>query len=76
MMINGRKIVRKHDCYEISINRKEDIQRFLREIGFDVVRKQLGLRKDEKVLVEGIGYIQPFKLVELGLFKLPFSDNQ
>jgi len=74
MMINGRRVVRKHDCYEISINRKEDIQRFLEEIGFTIVRKQLGLRKHEKVFVEGIGHVQPFKLVELGLFKLPFNQ--
>jgi len=74
MMINGRRVTTKHDCYEISTNRKENIQRFLREIGFSVARKQLGLRKGEKVLVEGIGYVEPFKLVELGLFKLPFNQ--
>jgi len=72
-MINERRIVGKHDCYNIDINRKLHVQKFLKEIGFTIVRKQLGLKKDEKVFVEGIGYVQPFKLVELGLFKLPFS---
>jgi len=75
MVINGVKTTAKHDCYRIQIRRKEHIQKFLEEIGFSIVRKQLGLRKHEKVFVEGIGYVQPFKLVELGLFKLPFNDN-
>jgi len=39
------------------------------------MRKQLGLQKDEKVFTEG-RYVDPYELVKLGLFKLPFSDNQ
>jgi len=37
------------------------------------MRKQLGLKKDEKVFIEG-RYIEPYKLVELGLFRIPFDD--
>jgi len=48
MMINERRIVGKHDCYEIVISRKEHVQKFLREIGFTITRKQLGLKKHEK----------------------------
>jgi len=76
MIINGVKHTRKHDCYEISISRKENIQKFLREIEFSIIRKQLGLKKNEKPYVEGIGYVEPYRLVELGLFKLPFSSTQ
>jgi len=65
-----------NDYYYIAIYRKEHVLKFLREIGFSIIRKQLGLKKHEKVFAEGIGHIQPFKLVELGLFKLPFSDAQ
>jgi len=73
MMINGIKHTRKHDCYEIDISRKKHIQKFLREIGFTIIRKQLGLKKHERVFVEG-RYIEPYRLVELGLFKLPFNQ--
>jgi len=76
MIINGVKRTRKHDYYIIQIGRKENTQKFLREVGFSIVRRQLGLKKDEKVFVEGIGYVRPFKLVELGLFKLPFHSTQ
>jgi len=55
------------------MSRKNYAQKYLKEIGFSIIRKQLGLKKDEKVFVEGIGYIEPYELVELGLFKLPFS---
>jgi len=76
MIINGVETTARHDCYIIQIRRREHIQKYIEEIGFSIVRKQLGLRRDEKIYVEGIGYIQPFKLVELGLFKLPFSNVQ
>jgi len=76
MMINERRATRKHNCYEISIGKKLYVQKYLEKIGFSIVRKQLGLKKHEKVFVEGIGYVEPFKLVELGLFKLLFSDAQ
>jgi len=72
-VIKGVKYIRKHDFYEIAINRKQHIHNFLREVGFSIARRQLGLKKDEKVFVEG-RYVQPFKLVELGLFKLPFNQ--
>jgi len=76
MTINGMEKPVYHDYYMIVISRKQHIQRFLKEIGFSIVRRQLGLRKDEKVLVEGVGYIGPYRLVKLGLFRLPFSDFQ
>jgi len=72
-VINGVEARYNDDYYSMQIGRKQCVQEFLREIGFTIVRKQLGLKKDEKVFVEGIGYVEPFKLVELGLFKLPFS---
>jgi len=72
--INGIETRYKHGYYRIVIGRKQHIQKFLSEIGFTIIRKQLGLKKHEKVFVEGIGYLQPFKLVELGLFKLPFNQ--
>jgi len=50
MIINGVKYSRKHNCYTIEINRENHVQRFLEEIGFSIVRKQLRLRKHEKVL--------------------------
>jgi len=73
MMINGVKTRYNNDYYYISIGRKEHVLRFLREIGFSIVRKQLGLKKHEKVFVEG-RYVEPYKPVELGLFKLPFNQ--
>jgi|GEM_PF-6605250 len=42
--------------------------KFLEEIGFSIVGKQLGLRKDEKAFIKGIGYVEPYELVKLGLF--------
>jgi len=48
--------------------------RLSQKLDSPLLEKQLGLKKDEKVFVEGIGYVQPFKLVELGLFKLPFNQ--
>jgi len=74
-IINGIETRYNDDYYEISISRKLHTQRFLEEIGFTIVRKQLGLKKNEKVFVEG-RYIEPYRLVKLGLFRLPFSDNQ
>jgi len=75
MIINGIETLYNRDFYVISICRKQHIQKFLEEIGFSIVRKQLGLRKHEKVLVEG-RYVKPYRLVELGLFRLPFSNTQ
>jgi len=75
-VIKGVKRTRKHDCYEISISKKENIQKFLREIEFSIARRQLGLKKYEKIFMEGTGYVEPYRLVELGLFKLPFSSTQ
>jgi len=75
-IINGVETRRNDDYYSIHISRKLHVQKFLREIGFSIVRKQLGLKKDEKLFVEGIGYIEPYRLVELGLFRLPFSKGQ
>jgi len=72
MMINGVEYNSNYDCYVITISRKNHVQRFLEEIGFSIARKQLGLRKHEKVFVEG-RYVEPYELVKLGLFKLPFS---
>jgi len=74
-VINGIKTRYNHDYYEIDISRKEHVRRFLKEIGFSIIRKQLGLKKDEKVFVEG-KYVEPYELVKLGLFRLPFSNNQ
>ena len=76
LTINGMEKPVYHDYYMIVIGRKQHIQRFLREIGFSIIRKQLGLKKHEKVFVEGIGYVEPYELVKLGLFRLLFSDNQ
>jgi len=75
-VINGVETALNQDYYKIVISRKQHVRRFLEEIGFSIVRKQLGLKKHEKVLVEGIGYVRPFKLVKLELFKLPFSNTQ
>jgi len=72
-IVNGIETRHNDDYYVIQIGRKQHIQRFLMEIGFTIVRRQLGLKKNEKVFVEGIGYVEPYKLVELGLFKIPFS---
>jgi len=55
-VINGIETRYNNDYYRIHIHRKLHIQKFLEEIGFSIIRKQLGLKKDEKVLVEGIGY--------------------
>jgi len=74
--INGVKIHYNDDYYHISINKREHVQKFLEEIGFSIIRKQLRLKKYERVFVEGIGYMEPYELVKLGLFKLPFSDTQ
>jgi len=74
IVIKGVKYHYNQDYYAIQINRKEYVKKFLEEIGFSIIRRQLGLRKDEKPYVEGIGYIQPFKLVELRPFKLPFNQ--
>jgi len=54
-VINGVKTTTKYDCYRIVIGRKEHVQKYLEEIGFTIIRKQLGLRKHEKQYVEGIG---------------------
>jgi len=75
IVINGIETRYKHDYYYIFIGKKQHVRRFLEEIGFTIVRKQLGLRRHEKVFVEG-RYVQPFELIKLGLFKLPFSDTQ
>jgi len=56
-IINGIVSRYNNDYYVIDIGRKQYIQRFLREIGFSIARKQLGLKKYETVLAEGIGYI-------------------
>ncbi len=40
---NGEVIITKKNCYEIAIYKKLHIQKFLREIGFSIARKQLGL---------------------------------
>jgi len=73
IVINRIKTCYNDDYYKIQIGRKEHIQKFLEEIGFSIVRRQLGLMKDEKVLVEG-RYIEPYRLIERGLFKLPFNQ--
>jgi len=72
-IINGVKTTTKHNCYYISITRKLHVEKFLEEIGFSIVRRQLGLKKHEKVFVEG-KHVEPYRLVELGLFKLPFNQ--
>ena len=43
-------------------------------MGFNIVWKQLGLKKYEKIFMEGIRYVEPYMLVELGLFKLSFNQ--
>jgi len=73
--INEVKTHYNDALYHISINKRVHVQKFLSEIGFSIVRRQLGLRKNEKVFVKG-RYIEPYRLAELGLFRLPFSDNQ
>jgi len=55
-IINGVETRYNDDYYRIQIRRKEHIQKYLEKIGFTVVRRQLGLKKNEKVFVEGIGY--------------------
>ena len=75
-IINGVEYHYNQNYYKIQIGRKEHIQKYLEEIGFTIIRKQLGLKKHEKVFMEGIGYAEPYELVKIGLFKLPFSDNQ
>ena len=42
-MGNGKTVKTKHNNYQISINRKQHIQRFLSMIGFSITDKQLGL---------------------------------
>jgi len=42
---NGEVITTKKNCYAISICKKLYVQRFLREVGFSIARKQLGLPK-------------------------------
>jgi len=73
--INGVEYKSNYDYYAIVISRKLHVQDFLKKIGFTIVRKQLGLKKYEKIFMEGIGYVEPYRLVELGLFKLPFNGN-
>jgi len=75
-IINGVETRYNHDYYSIHIYRKLHVQKFLKEIGFSIIRKQLGLKKDEKAFIKGMGYVEPYKLIERGLFKLPFSDSQ
>gem|GEM_PF-3749239 len=74
-IIKGMEYYYNQDLYSIQINRKLHVQRFLEEIGLSIIRKQLGLKKDERVFVEG-NYVEPYELIERGLFKLPFSDSQ
>jgi len=53
-IIKGVEYHYNQNLYSIQINRKLHVQKFLEEIGFTIMRKQLGLKKDEKVLVEGM----------------------
>ena len=41
---DGKIVVARRNCYTLSIYRRLDIVRFLTEIGFSIMRKQLGLR--------------------------------
>jgi len=75
VIIKGIERNINYNHYMIEISRKKHVQKFLEEIGFSIVRKQLGLKKHEKVLVEG-RYVKPYRLVELGLFRLPFSNTE
>ena len=45
--IENRKIKRKSNNYQISINRKQYTRKFLSEIGFSIEEKQLGLPRRE-----------------------------
>jgi intein-encoded DNA endonuclease-like protein len=40
---NGEKIKANHNIYSIAISRKQDVQRFLSEVGFSIKEKQYGL---------------------------------
>jgi len=71
-VIKGVEYHYNQDYYVIQIGRKKYAQKYLKEIGFSIIRKQLGLEKDEKLYVEG-KFVEPYELVKLGLFKLPFS---
>ena len=44
-MGNRKTIKTKHNNYQISINRKQHVQRFLSMIGFSITEKQLGLKR-------------------------------
>jgi len=74
-VINGVRTRYNDNYYVIQISREKHIQKFLEEIGFTIVRKQLGLKKHKKVPVEE-KYIEPYELVKLGLFRLTFSNTQ
>jgi len=75
IVINGVKKPVRHDCYTIVIGRKLHVQKFLKEIGFSIARKQLGLRKDEKIFIEG-KYVESHEYIKRGLFRLLFINNQ
>jgi len=54
-IINGLESQYNQDYYKIQIGRKEHIQKYLKEIGFTITRKQLGLKKHEKISIKGKG---------------------
>jgi len=45
---NGEKIKTNHNTYQITIYRKQHIQKFLNEIGFSIKEKQLGLPRRKR----------------------------
>ena len=45
---NGEEIKTNYDIYQITINRKQHVARFLSEVGFSIREKQLGLPRRKK----------------------------
>lgn len=48
MIIRGEEFIRKKDCYYMFISKKDDVNKFLSEIGFTIPRKQQGEPKRKR----------------------------
>ena len=42
---NGERIRTNQDNYYIELSRKRDVQRFLSEVGFSIIEKQIGSKR-------------------------------
>jgi len=51
-VIKGVKTQFNNNYYRIQIHRKLHVQKFLKEIGFSIVRKHRGLKKNEKIFIK------------------------